>query len=103
VGKDHVTHINAVGKTQNWIPTGKFSSINSHKKNEQSRRDDMESLIYCLLYFLKGGLPWDNLKTSNRKDENEKFLKMKSSMSIEELCKDAPKEFATCLEYCRGL
>lgn len=30
-----------------------YKSINSHNFITQARRDDIESLIYCLIYFFK--------------------------------------------------
>jgi len=39
------------------VGNSKFASINAHLGLEQSRRDDMESLSYLLLYFVRGGLP----------------------------------------------
>jgi serine/threonine protein kinase len=41
-----------------FIGTMNFASINSHNFYEQSRRDDLESLAYILIYFHFGNLEW---------------------------------------------
>ena len=48
-------------KTRNLIGSKTYASINSHKLKELSRRDDLESLGYMLIYFYLGTLSWQNV------------------------------------------
>lgn len=47
-------------QTCSIIGSRNYASIMSHKKFELSRRDDLESVAYMLLYFINGTLPWCN-------------------------------------------
>ena len=85
--------------------TGKarYASTNAHLGIEQSRRDDMESLGYVLMYFNRGNLPWQSLKAATKKQKYEKISAIKMSTTVEVLCKGFPAEFVMYLNYCRGL
>ena len=60
---------------------------------EQSRRDDMESLGYVLMYFLRGSLPWQGLKAATKRQKYERISEKKMSTPIEELSKSFPCKF----------
>lgn len=81
--------------------TVRYASINNHLGFEQSRRDDLESLGYVLIYFLKGRLPWQGLIAHNGKPIDVAQRKM--LIPLEELCTGLPHEFVDYLEYVRGL
>ena len=53
-----------------------FASVNSHDGLEVSRRDDLESVIYMLLLFVVGDLPWVRVSYS-KKPKEERFHEMK--------------------------
>ncbi|ODM94610.1 Casein kinase I isoform alpha [Orchesella cincta] len=83
--------------------TARYASINAHKGYEQGRRDDMESLGYIFLYFLRGSLPWQGLKAATKKQKYQKIAEVKMSTAIEDLCKGFPFEFVSYLKHCRTL
>ena len=83
--------------------TARYASINTHGGIEQSRRDDLESLCYIWLYFLKGSLPWQGLKGTTKQQKYTKISEKKLETSIEELCGGCEPEFAGFLRYTRSL
>ncbi|KAJ4818312.1 casein kinase I [Rhynchospora pubera] len=90
-------------ENKNLTGTARYASCNTHLGIEQSRRDDLESLGYVLLYFLRGGLPWQGLKAATKKQKYDKICEKKISTPIEVLCKSSPVEFASYFHYCHSL
>lgn len=78
-----------------------FASLNRHLGTLASRRDDLESCIYILIYFLRGSLPWQLYEGSP--EDMEAILEMKTSISVEDLCHGLPEQFAMILNYCQTL
>lgn len=101
IGKDgkHIPY----RENKNLTGTARYASINTHLGIEQGRRDDLESVGYVLLYFLRGSLPWQNLKANNKKDKYERIMEKKLATPLDTLCKGFPQEFVTYLTYCRNL
>ncbi|KAF3788887.1 Casein kinase I [Nymphaea thermarum] len=76
--------------------TVRYASVHAHLGRTGSRRDDLESLAYTLVFLLRGRLPWQGYQ-----GENKSFLvcKKKMATSPEALCCFCPQPFRQFLEY----
>ncbi|KAI1717186.1 protein kinase domain-containing protein [Ditylenchus destructor] len=83
--------------------TARYASINAHKGFEQGRRDDLLSLGYVLMYFLRGTLPWQGLRARTKKEKYEKISLKKHVTTVSELCMGYPREFMSYFDYCNRL
>ena len=85
-----------------------FTSLNSHEGSEMSRRDDLESLGYVLLYLLKGCQPWSSIESDHPKATKYEniasiYESKKSNCIGSKTPKDVPKEFFKQVEMAREL
>lgn len=78
-------------------------SIHSHLGKLQSRRDDLESIGYILIYFCKGQLPWQGFKTTNLKEKYKKIRDAKMKIPIAALCEGLPPQFASYMRHVKKL
>jgi casein kinase 1 len=70
---------------------------------EQSRRDDIESIGYVMMYMLRGILPWQNMKAKDTKTKYKLIMEKKISTPAEFLTKGFPNELSTFINYAKGL
>ncbi|XP_065772809.1 casein kinase I-like [Muntiacus reevesi] len=89
-------------KSKRLTGTPLYASICAHL-GQQSRRDDMESLGYVLMYFNRASLPWEGLQAATMKETLDKISDMKITTSVDVLCNGFPIQFAMYLKHCRAL
>ena len=80
-----------------------FSSVNTMKGYEPSRRDDLESIGYMLIYLYTQHLPWDSILTKNKNELIKKIFEIKSLIPIKMLCENTPKEMNEYMKYVKSL
>ncbi len=85
------------------VGTARYASVNSHNGLELSRRDDLESLFYNLLYFLNGTLPWMGLPGKTRDEKYTNIKDTKNKITVMELCQGLPIEFTNFINHVKSL
>jgi len=78
------------------VGTATFTSINSHLSSELGRRDDLESVVYILFYFMWGFLPWHSLG-------HQDILESKRLITMLAIFHELPLEFCMLFEHCHSL
>ncbi|KAI3495871.1 hypothetical protein L1887_38217 [Cichorium endivia] len=88
-------HVDYDQKPDVFRGTVRYASVHAHLGRTGSRRDDLESLAYTLVFLLKGKLPWQGFI-----GENKGFLvcKKKMATSPDLLCYFCPSPFKQFLE-----
>jgi len=84
-------------ETTGFRGTARYASINSHQCKDLSRRDDLWSVLYILIEFARGQLPWRRLK------DKDKIGEMKVKFNTPELVKDLPHEFLNFMDHLQSL
>jgi hypothetical protein len=90
-------------KRSRVIGTIRYSSINCHLRLTPSRRDDLESLVYVIVYLVKGSLPWQSIIVQPGQIHEDEVLKVKQATTINALCTGLPRRFVEFVERIRCL
>lgn len=86
-----------------FVGTPRYASLNTHLGIRQGRRDDLEAIVYVLIYFLKSELPWQGIKAKTKSEKKEKIKNKKKRISINKLCEGLPMEFFHIVDYVKNL
>lgn len=93
-------------QTHNFFKAGSlvFSSINAFKGFKQTRRDDLESLGYLIVYCFQGYLRWSDRRGKNNKERNKYILYEKQNFAQSfELLQELDAEIKKYFKYVYSL
>jgi serine/threonine protein kinase len=98
---DNVTHI-PLREGRKIIGTPNFVSINIHDGFEPSRRDDLESIVYIMIYLLFDNFEWTKEKelVDDNKINKNNIRDIKMKLMSREII---PKIIRKFFNYCRSL
>jgi len=82
------------------VGTLPFLSIHGQQGHTQSRRDDLESLAYTIIFLARGKLPWSSVSICG---DHEAVLRKKISISAKQLCEGLPPLFTKFVNHVRSL
>ena len=91
------------GFTGYMTGTARYASRNALRGKKLSRRDDLESFMYMILYFLAKKLPWQGLKAKDLAGKYKKIYLYKKDFNYKSFCKDYPSEISSLFEYIYSL
>ena len=91
-------------KYKSLIGTPAFASLNNHFGLEQTKKDDLESLVYLIAYLCRATLPWQGLVAKTKKEKYEKIKKVKiNSSKTFDIFRMLPFEFTDFYKYILNL
>jgi hypothetical protein len=75
-----------------------FSSTKALEDKDVGIKDDLISIFYILIYFLRGKLPWQKKNIRGEKLSNAEIVEVRKNCNLNELCLNMPNEFINLTE-----
>lgn len=104
IGEPHCQHV-PYKEGSRFVGTPRYASLNTHEGIRQSRRDDLESIAYIMIYFIVGDLPWQGVKAKTKSEKKERIRQLKSVLNVdtEPMLENLPFEIKAFLKACRSM
>lgn len=94
--KPGIEHMNIIG-------TLRYISKNVHEGQEPSRRDDLISFVYILMFLLNKKLPWQQIKYENKEDRILKVYNIKKNINCEKMSNNSCYKIKNLIDYVYNL
>ena len=89
--------------TKTMCGTARYASMNALSGLQLSRRDDLESLSYMILYFLTKKLPWQGITAKSLAIRYKKIYEKKAELEKWDKFLNLPIQIQKFIKYCRNL
>ena len=89
--------------TKTMCGTARYASMNALSGLQLSRRDDLESLSYMILYFLTKKLTWQGITAKSLATRYKKIYEKKSELEKWDKFLSLPIQIQNFIKYCRNL
>ena len=89
--------------TKTMCGTARYASMNALSGLQLSRRDDLESLSYMILYFLTKKLPWQGITAKSLATRYKKIYEKKSELEKWDKFLSLPRQIQNFIKYRRNL
>jgi serine/threonine protein kinase len=95
-------HLNKRTDPHDFAGSYRYAAIEQHRGATPSRRDDLESMGYMMLFMLQGSVPWHThlLNVPEGADAGPYILHKKKTTSISDMCRDVPEVVAQFMTAC---
>ena len=97
-------HVDETDETSEFSGSPNFASVSAHAGRCLSRRDDLESLAYTLIFLAKGALPWSDVCGNGCTQMHlDRVMNMKRNYAAETLCEGLPASVTHLFQEARRL